>query len=126
MLDTIREFAQEQFVLSGEAQTIQQRHADYYLGFAQQAAPALEGGELTEWHRQLELEQDNLRAALLWLTENDEVELALRLAGSIWRYWQRQGNLGEGRRWLEAGLVKAIALPGAVRANVMWGDIWLS
>src|SRR5574342_635045 len=116
MLDTIREFAQEQFVLSGEAQTIQQRHADYYLGFAQQAALALEGGELTEWHRQLELEQDNLRTALLWLMENDEVELALRLAGSIWRYWQRQGNLGEGRRWLEEGLTRGTDISKEVRA----------
>ncbi len=126
MLDTIHEFAQEQLVLSGEAQAIHQRHADYYLHFAQQAAPALEGGQLSEWHRRLELEEENLRAALHWLMENDEIEFALRLAGSIWRYWQRQGNLGEGRRWLEEGLVKGKDISKEVRANALWAAIWLA
>jgi predicted ATPase/DNA-binding XRE family transcriptional regulator len=126
MLDTIHEFAQEQLSLSGEAEVMQQRHAAYYLQFAQQAAPALEGGQLSEWHRQLELEEENMRTALDWLMEKDEVELALRLAGSIWRYWQRQGNLGEGRRWLEEGLAKGKDISKEVRANALWAAIWLT
>jgi tetratricopeptide (TPR) repeat protein len=126
MLDTIREFAQEQLTLSGEAQAIHQRHADYYLHFAQQAAPALEGGQLSDWHRKLELEEENLRAALYWLMKNDKTELALRLAGSIWRYWQRQGNLGEGRHWLEEGLAKGKDISKEVRANALWAAIWLA
>jgi predicted ATPase/DNA-binding XRE family transcriptional regulator len=126
MLDTIREFAQGQLALSGEMQAMQRRHAEYYLQFAQQAAPALEGGQLSAWHRLLELEEENLRAALHWLMKNDEPELVLRLAGSIWRYWQRQGNLGEGRRWLEEGLAKGKEVPKDVRANALWGAIWLA
>ncbi len=126
MLDTIREFGQKQLALSGEAQAIHQRHADYYLHFAKQAAPALEGGQLSEWHHRLELEEENLRAALHWLMENNEPELVLRLAGSIWRYWQRQGNLGEGRRWLEEGLAKGKDISKEVRANAIWGTIWLA
>lgn len=126
MLDTIREFAQEQLSLSGEAEAMQRRHAAYYLRFAQEAAPALEGGQLSEWHRQLELEEENIRTALNWLMENDETESALRLAGSIWRYWQRQGNLGEGRRWLEEGLAKGKGVSKEVRANALWAAIWLA
>lgn len=126
MLDTIREFAQEQLSLSGEAKAMQRRHAEYYLRFAQQAAPALEGGQLSEWHHRLELEEENIRAALHWLMESGEMEFVLRLAGSIWRYWQRQGNLGEGRRWLEAGLTKGKNVSKEVRANALWGAIWLA
>ncbi len=126
MLDTIREFAQQQLVLLGEAEAIHRRHADYYLHFAKQAEPALEGGELGEWHRRLEIEEENLRAALNWFMENDETESALRLAGSIWRYWQRQGNLGEGRHWLEAGLAKGKDVSKEVRANALWATIWLA
>jgi predicted ATPase/transcriptional regulator with XRE-family HTH domain len=126
MLDTIREFAQQQLVSPGEQQAIQRRHADYYVQFANQAAAALEGGELTDWHRRLEMEEENLRAALDWLTRNDQTELALQLAGSIWRYWQRQGNLGEGRHWLEGGLAKGGSVSDAVRANALWGAIWLA
>jgi predicted ATPase len=126
MLDTIREFAQDQLSLSGEAETIQRRHAEYYLHFAEQAAPALEGGQLSEWHRRLELEAENIRSALYWLMKKDETEVALRLAGSIWRYWQRQGNLGEGRRWLEEGLAKGKEVSKEARANALWGAIWLT
>jgi predicted ATPase/DNA-binding XRE family transcriptional regulator len=126
MLDTIREFSQEQLALSGETQAMQRRHADYYLQFVQQAAPALEGGQLSEWHRRLELEEENIRVALSWLMENDETEIALRLAGSIWRYWQRQGNLGEGRRWLEEGLARGKDIAKDVRANALWAAIWLA
>ena len=126
MLDTIREFAEEQLTLSGESQAMQQRHAYYYLDFAEQAAPALEGGQLSEWHRQLELEEENIKTALYWLMENDEAGFALRLAGSIWRYWQRQGNLGEGRRWLEEGLANGKEISKDVRANALWGAIWLA
>jgi predicted ATPase/DNA-binding XRE family transcriptional regulator len=126
MLDTIRDYAQEQLLLSGEAPAIQGRHAEYYLHLAQQAAPHLEAGNLSEWHRQLELEQDNLRATLNWFMGNNETELALRLAGSIWRYWQRQGNLGEGRRWLEEGLAKGKNVSKEIRANALWGTIWLA
>jgi tetratricopeptide (TPR) repeat protein len=126
MLDTIREYGQEQLLLSDETQTIQRRHAEYYLHLAQQAAPHLEAGNLGEWHRQLELEQDNLRAALHWFMGHNETESALRLASSIWRYWQRQGNLGEGRRWLEDGLTKGNNVSKEVRANALWGMIWLA
>src|SRR5262245_24012755 len=37
MLETIREYGQEQLVASGEAASVQQRHADYFLRLAEQA-----------------------------------------------------------------------------------------
>ncbi|HEY5903621.1 MAG TPA: helix-turn-helix domain-containing protein, partial [Anaerolineales bacterium] len=126
MLDTIREFAWGQLVLSGEEREAQRRHAAYYLELAAQAGPALEGGDLGDWHRRLELEEENLRLALQWLKENRETESLLRLAGSIWRYWQRQGNLSEGRLWLEAGLAAGTDVPAEVRANSLWADVWLA
>ena len=45
MLETVREYAWERLVASGEAETMRRRHVDYYLWLAKQAKPAIEGRE---------------------------------------------------------------------------------
>jgi len=56
----------------------------------------------------LDLEHDNLRAALGWSMEHD-TETALLLCHRLWRFWQRRGHLTEGLERSEA----ALALPDA-------------
>ncbi len=108
MLETIREYAVEQLVASGEEDEVRQRHAQYYLALAEMAAPHLsrEGGLL--WRRRLERELDNLRSALRWsLTDARERSVALRLANALGAFWYLQGLFNEGRAWLEAVLSQA-------------------
>jgi predicted ATPase len=132
MLDTIREYALEQLVASGSQQRLLRRHAEYYVQFAEQVEPTLLGGNQSVVYAQLEGEHDNIREALKWLLENGETELALRLAGAIWQFWQERGNIGEGRSWLERGLAGGPRLEGAseeptpVRAKALWGASWLA
>jgi predicted ATPase len=57
----------------------------------------------------LEIEHDNLRAALRWAVQNLEVETGARLALALWWFWIERSNLSEGRRWMEA----VLALDGA-------------
>jgi tetratricopeptide (TPR) repeat protein len=57
-----------------------------------------------EWWRRLEREKENLREALSWLIEEEEGELALRLSGALWWFWNIRGYYSEGWRWLEAAL----------------------
>jgi tetratricopeptide (TPR) repeat protein len=54
------------------------------------------------------------------------VEAALRLAGAIWRFWQRRGDIREGRRWLEDALARAAPVAAPVRATAPWGASWLA
>jgi tetratricopeptide (TPR) repeat protein len=61
------------------------------------------------WLDTLELEHDNLRAALKWAASSQQAEVALRLVGALWRFWHLRGHLAEGRRWSE----DALALPEA-------------
>jgi tetratricopeptide (TPR) repeat protein len=68
----------------------------------------------------LEREHDNLRAALERLMASGERELALRLAGAVWWFWDGRGHLAEGRRRLENAL-QADERPTAARARALNG-----
>ena len=106
MLETIREYAQERLELSGEAVEIRRLHAEYYLALAEQGASELQGPEEATWLERLEIDHDNMRAALSWTLQWEEAELGMRLAGALWRFWDMRGYYGEGRRWLEEALAK--------------------
>src|ERR687893_813113 len=79
MLETIHEYAREKLHESGEAAELSRLHAEYFLAFAEEAEPELEGTEQAPWMERLEADYDNCRAALSWLLEVGEAELALRI-----------------------------------------------
>ena len=119
MLETIREFAAELLELSGPAGDIDRRHAEHFLALAEEADPNLRGSPKT-WLDRLEAEHDNLRAALDCLDVSGESQLALRLAGALWRFWSMRGYSAEGRRRTEDALL-ADARPTAARARALNG-----
>jgi predicted ATPase/class 3 adenylate cyclase len=120
MLETIREYAVERLQDSGEAEELQRRHAEHFLALAEEAYPNLKGSPKV-WLDRLEAEQDNLRAALDRLEATGESELALQLAGALYRYWYMRGHLGEGWRRLD-GLLRADERPTAARARALVGS----
>ena len=109
MLETMREYGLERLRESGEAQMCQRAHALYYLALAEEAELHLKGALQVQWWKRLEREIENLRAALAWLVEEGEGELALRLSGALGWFWNIRGYWSEGRRWLE----EALKLPQA-------------
>jgi tetratricopeptide (TPR) repeat protein len=128
-LETIREYAVERLEESHEAEDLRRRHAEHFLAFAEEAEPNLRGSP-GEWLDLLELELDNLRAALDRLEASGESEHAVRLAAALWRFWYLRGHLAEGRRRLERVLriderptaARAKALNGAAVMAVNTGD----
>jgi predicted ATPase/DNA-binding SARP family transcriptional activator len=113
MLETIRQYTTGRLEQNGELEAIRAQHAAYYLALAEQAASEMSGPQQVAWLERLEIEHDNLRAALRWALDGREIEIALRLGGTLWRFWYWRGHLGEGRRWL----AEALALAGA-----RWND----
>ena len=113
MLETIREFAEEQLVASGEAEAVRKRHAFYFMDFAEryELAELLPDGD--QVLALLEAEHANLRAALAWLEDTDKRGALLRLAGALARFWTGRGYSQESRDWLE----RALAYDGAALAD---------
>ena len=121
MLETIREYAAERLDESGEGEELRRRQAEHFLALAEEAEPNLRwSGSPGAWLDRLEVEQDNVRAALDRLVAAGESQLELLLAGALSRFWVMRGHLEEGRRRLEAALA-ADQSPTAARAKALNG-----
>lgn len=106
LLETVRQYAAER-VDELDADTTRRRHADWFLALAEQAEQELRGEHQTRWLSILELEHDNMRAALAFLLDAEQSELALRLTVALSRFWYVRGHLGEARRNLDTVLPRA-------------------
>jgi predicted ATPase/class 3 adenylate cyclase len=131
MLETIREFGQEQLAANGDLELVLRRHAEHFLGLAVEAEPHLTAEGQAAWLDRCDQEHANVRAALRWAIEMGEAGRAQAAAGALWRFWQQRGHLAEGRRWLEeilampsgqaptAARAKALAAAGGI---AWWSD----
>lgn len=130
LLEPTREYALEKLVASAEADRLRQAHAIYYLGLAEAATAELEAGEPDAALRQLDQEQVNLRAALLWARDSGSATLGLQLAGALWRVWRKGGFINEARLWLDEllALDDANTETPALRARLraLTGAAWLA
>ena len=127
MLETIHEYARERLVASGEQERLKEEHARYFLALAERAWEARLGSERQPWLVRLEVEHDNLRAALqVWLQEDRDGAEAVRMAGALRWFWQHNGHSPEGRTWLERALAQGPAAPPASRARALNGAGTLS
>ena len=103
MLDTIRGFAADLLLKGASAREVRARHASHFLSLAERAEPHLRG-DPGGWLDRLEVDLDNLRAALGHLAAEGDAEAQQALAGALWRFWYLRGHLSEGRSRLEAAL----------------------
>ncbi|MDQ3461386.1 MAG: tetratricopeptide repeat protein [Deinococcota bacterium] len=117
----LRQFMEEKLIEHQEEEETQNKHAEYFLALAEDAEPQLVGDQQGDWLTRLEAEHDNLRAALAWGERSKRHELALRLAGALWRFWQARGYLSEGRGWLAKALSQAGMATTAARAKALNG-----
>jgi predicted ATPase/tRNA A-37 threonylcarbamoyl transferase component Bud32 len=115
MLETIREFALERLVERGEFDDARDRHLTRFVELAETAEPELTRANQSVWLERLSEENDNIRAALAWSFESGQVEVGLRLAGALVRFWSVRGLMTEGRRWL----TEALAAPADAQPAVL-------
>src|SRR5207237_9772384 len=66
ILETIRHYAGERLLESGEADWVRLRHADAYLALAEEAEPHQLDADQGAWMSRLDPEHVHLRAAVTW------------------------------------------------------------
>jgi predicted ATPase len=120
MLETIREYALARLEERGEVEELQRRHAERFLALAEAAEPELVRAGQAAWLQRLDEENGNIRVALAWSLRSGDVELGLRMAGSLVRFWSIRGHMAEGRRWLTDAMQRASGLPPAVLAKAYY------
>ena len=79
------------------AEVARERHARWFLDLARSVEPELTGDRQREALDRLEREHANLRAAIDWGDAHGDAEVALGVATSIWRLWQKRGHLAEAK-----------------------------
>jgi predicted ATPase/class 3 adenylate cyclase len=119
----VREYALERLGSGQDFEELSRRHAEYYLGLAEEIAPTLTGLEQKSSLAILEEEQENLQAAFAWFVAHQHIASGLRLAEALGRFWWMRGHLREGRQWLEklftAECVHTVNAPLRVRTLVI-------
>ncbi len=126
MYETIREYAHQRLIASGEYAQMARQHAAYYVGIAEAALTQVGGSEAQASFTRLEREHDNLRAALRWARDTGEIETGLRIAGALWHFWYTRGYMSEGSGWLESLLALTGPSTPASRARALQGAAWLA
>ena len=125
LLEPVRQYALDKLEESDEAEEARRRHAEFFLGLAEETETEMRGAEQATWLDRLEAEHDNLRGALSWALERGEPELGLHLAEAFWWFWEARGYFDEGRRWLEQALAKGSRASSA-RAKALDGVGYLA
>lgn len=117
--DRIRAGGQAELVARGHQDGAWSRLLAWARALAEEGAAGLEGPEQPAWLQRLELENDNLRAALGWGVARADCEDALGLAGALGRYWEMRGQMAEGRKWLADALRQNPAASRSARAGAL-------
>ena len=98
LLETVRQYAAERLAQRPGSELGETRaaHRDHYLTLVETAAPQLRGWDAAVWLDRLEVEFDNIRAALAFsVTDPHGAEPGLRLAAGLRAFVFSRGHSGE-------------------------------
>jgi predicted ATPase len=121
LLDMVRDFAREETEREGELAEAAGRHAEVFTRYAGRIAPELVGRTLPAAAARLNDVNSDLLAALAWAIEQ-QPETALRLAGTLARWWRFRGHDRQGREWLRR-LLDDPRTAGADPAVRAWAQV---
>ncbi len=125
MLETVRDFALEQLVASGEAGEARRLHADWCSALAADAAITLWEPSAPEALDRMTEEHDSVRAALGWLLDTGSIEQAAQMAVDAWWFWFSHNHFSVGHFWSARAIEKLADGPVSLRSRLLTTTGWL-
>lgn len=123
LLETIRQYANQELIKSEEAALIRDRHLDFYVVIAEGAREVFEGSaDFMGLLDSLDPDHDNFRAALEWARSSDPVK-GMRIARGLWGYWYSRGYLSEGSMRCETAALASDEDPGWRARTLATGSV---
>jgi len=120
MLESIGDYARERLREGDNDAKLLHQHATYFAEWVDAQQSDLSGPQQQRALNQLDLDHDNLRAALAW-TRQHQASVNLQLCAGLWRFWLVRGYLSEGRGHLAWALAHTTDQPSLHRAAVLNG-----
>ena len=120
LLETIRQYAQEKLRASRDWVSAHEHYLACFLRLTEEVAPKLREQFQQLWFDWLEVENDNIRAALAWALEQQRIEAGMRIGTALYSFWQTRAYIREGHTWYERFLHQADeGVPLAARVNAL-------
>lgn len=126
MLQPIREYAFDRLASCAETEQVQGRHAVYFLEMVERAEQVIGTPEQIRWVRRIKQERENLQIAVQWMLDKEETEMAFKLLGAAWRYYNMLNIWDETKSWMERALTQGAHLKNKAHVKTLWGASWLA
>lgn len=102
-----------------EHELLAERHADFFLRFAEAGAPQLLERDQSAWIAKVDWERYNLRNALIWADRTGNDDVLLRLVAALRWFWVIKRDVTEASAWIEKALGRRQGVADEVVAGVL-------
>ena len=131
MLAVIREFGLEQLTAAGEWTRVHECHAAWFLSLVEEASLHTKGSGVPQWLDWIDAERANLRLAIEWFAECNDIDRFIRLAVALQKFWITRGYYSEGLGWFQRAISAisnndAGAIPVETHLAALRGAAWIA
>jgi serine/threonine-protein kinase PknK len=107
MLDSLREYAAEELDAHNERAPVARRHLQYFTAISIASEAVIGTASEARWWDPMTMLERDVRSALDWADDIDDVESAVNLATALGWYRYLRGHVGSGSGTVESALRKA-------------------
>ncbi|MBK8551580.1 MAG: tetratricopeptide repeat protein [Ignavibacteria bacterium] len=128
ILETLKQYGKDKLKEAKETEEILSKHLNYFMGLAEAAEQKLYGKDAQVWIEKLESDHVNLQSGIDWSLSGGDREKGIRLAESLWYFWDIRGHYSIGiilmQKFLDnaqdmskSSLRKLLSRTGALTSN---------